>query len=56
MSVIHQANAGVSSARNHAIREAKGELILPVDADDKISPNYIEKAVEAMQEDVRIVG
>ena len=54
--VIHQANAGVSSARNHAIREAKGELILPVDADDKISPNYIEKAVEAMQEDVRIVG
>ena len=24
--VIHQANAGVSSARNHAIREAKGEL------------------------------
>lgn len=54
--VIHQANAGVSAARNHAIREAKGEYILPVDADDKISPDYIEKAVEAMKEDVRVVG
>ena len=54
--VIHQKNAGVSAARNHAIREAKGEYILPVDADDKISPDYIEKAVEAMKEDVRVVG
>ena len=54
--VIHQENAGVSAARNHAIREAKGTLILPVDADDKISPDYIALAVEAMAEDVRIVG
>jgi len=54
--VLHQANAGVSAARNHAIREAKGEYILPVDADDKISPTYIEHAVAAMQEGVRVVG
>ena len=54
--VIHQANAGVSAARNHAIREAKGEYILPVDADDKISPTYIEHAVEALKEGVRVVG
>ena len=54
--VLHQANAGVSAARNKAIAEAKGEWILPVDADDKIGPEYIEHAVEAIAEDVRIIG
>ena len=54
--VLRQTNAGVSAARNHAIREARGEYILPVDADDKISPTYIEHAVDAMTDDVRVVG
>lgn len=54
--VLHQSNAGVSAARNRAIREAQGEYILPVDADDKISATYIEHAVEAMEEDVLVVG
>ena len=54
--VLSQANAGVSAARNHAIREAKGTYILPVDADDKISDTFIEHAVEAMREEVRVVG
>ena len=54
--VIHQPNAGVSVARNHAIREAKGQFILPVDADDKIGTTYIEHAVQAMTDEVRVVG
>lgn len=54
--VLHQANAGVSAARNNAIAHAKGEWILPVDADDKISPTYIAHAVEAIAEDVRVIG
>ncbi len=54
--ILHQSNAGVSAARNHAIRESKGEYILPVDADDKISPTYIEEAVKAMANGVRVVG
>ena len=54
--VLHQANAGVSAARNYAIREAKGEWILPVDADDKITSTYIEHAVAAIRDDVRIIG
>ena len=40
-----QPNSGVSRARNHAIEMARGEFILPVDADDKIAPTYIEHAV-----------
>ena len=54
--VFSQANAGVSVARNHAIREAKGEWILPVDADDKISSTYIEHAVAVMRDGVRVIS
>lgn len=49
--VLSQSNMGVSHSRNNAIEAANGELILPVDADDKIAPNYIELAVEQFQQD-----
>lgn len=39
---FHQENAGVSAARNHALREANGELIALCDADDELSPTYLE--------------
>lgn len=48
---IEQSNVGVVAARNHAIREAKGVYILPVDSDDCIDPTYIEKAVAVMEQD-----
>ncbi len=56
--VLTQTNQGVSIARNNAIRAAKGEYILPVDSDDKITPSYIEHAVQAIHQhdDIRIVG
>lgn len=56
--VFTQVNQGVSAARNHAIAHAQGEYILPVDADDKISSDYIRLAVEAIDghEQVRVVG
>lgn len=47
--IIRQANGGPSAARNRAISAASGEFILPLDADDRISPAYIEKAVAVMQ-------
>jgi len=43
--VIQQKNAGLSNARNKGIAKAKGEFILPLDADDKISDNYIAVCV-----------
>ena len=41
-------NQGVINARNMAIDASCGEYILPLDADDKIEPTYIEKAVEIL--------
>ncbi len=40
--VIHQANSGLSGARNRGIDEAKGSYITFVDSDDVISPFFIE--------------
>ena len=39
-------NQGVIEARNKAISIAKGELILPLDADDLIDKDYVSKAVD----------
>ena len=44
--VVHQENAGASAARNRGIREAKGEYLLFVDADDGVDPEMLKQAVE----------
>ncbi|NNE14180.1 MAG: glycosyltransferase family 2 protein [Saprospiraceae bacterium] len=50
-SFIHQENQGLSAARNTGISRAKGTYILPLDADDKISKDYVALAVEAFKND-----
>lgn len=39
---IRKENTGVSDTRNRALMVAKGEYITFIDADDTISPNYLE--------------
>lgn len=41
-----------AGARNHGIEHASGKYILPLDADDKISETYIEKAVNILENDI----
>lgn len=55
--VVRTQNQGLADARNNGIREAKGKYILPLDADDKIGPKYLERAVAILekQPDIGIV-
>jgi glycosyltransferase involved in cell wall biosynthesis len=47
--IIHQENGGPGKARNTGINIAVGKFILPLDADNKIKPNYINKAVPILE-------
>lgn len=46
--VVRTENQGLSAARNNGIRDATGVYILPLDADDKIGPGYLEEAVSIL--------
>lgn len=46
--VIHQANSGPGRTRNRGIAAAKGGYILPLDADNRLRPAAIDRAVELL--------
>lgn len=46
--VINQVNKGLSSARNTAIMNATGDYIFPLDADDIMLENCLERVQEAI--------
>lgn len=47
--IINQANAGVASARNTGIENARGRYIMFCDDDDLFAPNMLETMVGAME-------
>lgn len=51
ITVIRTNNKGPANARNIGINNTDAKYILPLDADDKIAENYIEKAVSILEKD-----
>lgn len=45
VSYLRKTNGGLSDARNVGIAQSKGSFILPLDADDKIGPEYLKLAI-----------
>lgn len=43
--LVNQPNMGVSAARNAGIGAAQGEYVLPLDADDMLKPEYLDKVL-----------
>lgn len=49
--VVHQANSGLSEARNTGISLATGKYVMFVDSDDYLEPNVIKGIVDKMDAD-----
>lgn len=54
---LKKLNGGLADARNAGIAISTGEYILPLDADDKISPIYLEKAITVLdaRKEVKVI-
>ncbi len=48
--VLHQENQGLCSARNNGIRASGGRYILPLDGDDKVSPELIYESIKLLDD------
>jgi len=49
ISLVNQTNQGLSYARNAGIKVSKGKYILPLDADDLIHPEMLQKTVSLLK-------
>jgi glycosyltransferase involved in cell wall biosynthesis len=47
--VIHQENRGLPAARNTGIREARADIVFPLDCDDTIEPTFLAETIPALQ-------
>ena len=56
--INHELNLGIASSRNRLLKEAKGEYIAWLDADDTMAKDRIEKQIDYLQKhpEVDVVG
>lgn len=52
--ILRTNHQGPSFARNEGIRAARGEYILPLDADDRIEHEYINKAMQILESNSKV--
>ncbi|SDH42229.1 N-terminal domain of galactosyltransferase [Flavobacterium omnivorum] len=51
---INQSNLGLAKARNNGIKQAKGKYIIPLDADNKLRPEFIEQTISILNNNLEI--
>lgn len=51
---IDQPNLGLAKARNNGIKQAKGKYIIPLDADNKIRPEFIKQTISILDNNPEI--
>lgn len=54
--LVRQANAGPGAARNHGMREALGDYIAFLDAEDLFLPHKVQRQMELMQRDGHVLS
>jgi len=52
--VLTQPNSGLSGARNAGMRAARGRYLLPLDADDKLMPEFLHETVAVLDRHLEI--
>jgi glycosyltransferase involved in cell wall biosynthesis len=52
--VLNQRNMGLAKARNNGIKQAKGKYIIPLDADNKLRPEFITQTISILDNNPEI--
>ncbi|MCZ6815831.1 MAG: glycosyltransferase, partial [Planctomycetota bacterium] len=52
--VIRQENSGLAAARNAGVRKTDSPFFVPLDADDRIAPDFVAKLLPALLEDASL--
>lgn len=52
--VIRQANAGLAAARNTGVQASRSAYFVPLDADDKLDPHFIERLLPPLRDDATL--
>ena len=49
LGLIEKQNGGLADARNTGIKASNASILLPLDADDRVAPTFLEKAVRILE-------
>ncbi|MEO8504968.1 MAG: glycosyltransferase [Acidobacteriota bacterium] len=54
--IVNQEQAGLGAARNAGFQQARADYVLPLDADNRLLPGFVESALALMAGDPRIIA